>query len=573
MRKVFLTLFFLFALNSFNPKTTDAIVNPLSYSNNRFGIHIVDENDLDDAANLVNSQGAEWGYVVLVIQDNQKDLGRWQKIFDKMRRLKLIPLIRLATHLENGAWVKPKPEEASLWADFLSSLNWVVKNRYVILFNEPNHANEWGNEIKPEEYGTVVEMFSKALKGKSDDFFILPAGLDAASFNTEKSMEISKYLLNLINSNPAFFDYIDGWTSHSYPNPNFSASPYLTGKGSIKSYLWEISYLAKLGLIKNLPIFITETGWAHREGKLFNFTYPSSDQVAKYFDVSFSSIWAEKNLVAIAPFLLNYQDYPFDHFSWKKTDNSTFYPQYNAVREISRVSGRPEQNNKALITNVDLPERMISLSDYEFKVSLFNNGESIWDRDEFSLNLSGNSIFNNIWLDAIPKTEPYQKAEITVRVKTDESPKTSRIVLQMARNDQFFGETWEKEVVLVPPPQVAIKSRFWFGKNNKENEVALLIYDHENLLKKYENITVKNGEGFLPDVRDIVPNKNYRFVLLSANYLPQQTFSPLWEEKTTLVFKRMLPFDLNGDGRFSLADYLEVFTHPKKTFLLFYPFD
>ena len=74
-----------------------AIYDPLSQPNNRFGIHIIDENDLQDAANLVNSSGGDWGYVKIVIREDDRNLEKWQAIFDRMRKMHLIPLVRLAT--------------------------------------------------------------------------------------------------------------------------------------------------------------------------------------------------------------------------------------------------------------------------------------------------------------------------------------------------------------------------------------------------------------------------------------------------------------------------------------------
>ena len=157
-----------------------AIVDPRQSPNNRFGIHILEPEDLAPAAGLVNTHG-DWGYVTLVIRFNDLNRAKWQAQFDEMRRRHLIPLVRLATAAENSYWVKPKSEDVDQWVEFLNSLNWVVQNRYVILFNEPNHAKEWGNEIKPHEYAAIVRQFREKLKAVSDDFFILPAGLDTAA--------------------------------------------------------------------------------------------------------------------------------------------------------------------------------------------------------------------------------------------------------------------------------------------------------------------------------------------------------------------------------------------------------
>ena len=65
---------------------------------------------------------------------------------------------------------------------------------------------------------------------------------------------------------PNYFENIDGLSSHSYPNHGFIGTPKEIGQHSIRGYLWELNLLKKLGVQKELPVFITETGWPHREG-------------------------------------------------------------------------------------------------------------------------------------------------------------------------------------------------------------------------------------------------------------------------------------------------------------------
>ena len=90
MKKVGLLLTFVLFL--LTPTTTRA-------ANNKFGIHVISEQDLEDAANLVNSNDGEWGYVTLVIREDEWDLKRWNEAMHKMAELKLIPIIRIATHI------------------------------------------------------------------------------------------------------------------------------------------------------------------------------------------------------------------------------------------------------------------------------------------------------------------------------------------------------------------------------------------------------------------------------------------------------------------------------------------
>jgi hypothetical protein len=110
--------------------------------NNIFGMHssVTTEQELTEIAQLVNSRGGSWGYVTVVIQETDRDTGKWRTLFNKMSELKLIPVVRLATQAEGSNWKRPTATDASSWVDFLDSLPWPTKDRYVVLFNEPNHG-------------------------------------------------------------------------------------------------------------------------------------------------------------------------------------------------------------------------------------------------------------------------------------------------------------------------------------------------------------------------------------------------------------------------------------------------
>src|SRR3989344_3272047 len=178
-------LFFLslYTLYFILPTPVHAIVDPLSVPNNKFGIHIIQAtpDESSPAASLVNSTGGDWGYITVIIEDRDRNVGKWQEFFNDLRRRHLIPLVRIATHPEGNSWKKPTEGEENEWADFLNNLNWPVKNRYVIIFNEPNHAAEWGNSVDPKRYSETLDRFITALKNKNRDFFVLNGGLDASA--------------------------------------------------------------------------------------------------------------------------------------------------------------------------------------------------------------------------------------------------------------------------------------------------------------------------------------------------------------------------------------------------------
>lgn len=371
-----LTAFLFFSLTT----PAFAIVSPADTPNNKYGIHIVDENDLDSAAKLVNSQGGDWGYVTMVIRDDDRNSEKWQRIFDSMRSLHLIPIIRLATHPKGDTWEAPKVDDARAWADFLDSLYWVNKNRYVIIFNEPNHAKEWGGSINPREYAQILTAFSWQLKKTSKDFFILPAGLDASAPNGGSTMDELDFLREMIFSDPQIFSYIDGWTSHSYPNPMFSGKTTDIGRGTLRTYLWEMEILKSFGQKDNLPVFITETGWAHEEGVTTNKSYYPASAIADFIKEASQDIWSDEKVVAVTPFILNYQSYPFANFSWQKPNENSFYPFFDTYKSLAKVSGKPQLNtifdgfNPLVLKNLDASDQKTSLQpefNKKFIVSLF----------------------------------------------------------------------------------------------------------------------------------------------------------------------------------------------------------
>lgn len=381
-----------FFLNLLKPTRIWAITDPLTEPNNPVGIHILSEKDLKDASELVNT-GGDWGYVTLVIRSNETDSKRWQKVFDEARRLHLIPIVRIASKQLDGGWEKPSIDEVDGWVSFLSSLNWVVQNRYVVIGNEPNHAKEWGGEVNPEEYTDYLVSFSQKLKEASEDFFVLQAGLDASAPTDNLHMSEAEFIKRMLNHKQDLFDYIDGWTSHSYPNPNFSGSENAEGRGTVKTFEWELNYLKSLGVQKDLPVFITETGWAHNgDNGALGFYKPQI--IGQKLIKAYESAWNDKKIVAVTPFVLDYQAKPFDVFSWKKKDGD-FYEFYHNIKDMAKSQGKPVQIVSSEVISFLLPPvlRKVDSDRLYGLVNLKNTGQSIWKVGEtVSLTLRGKEV-------------------------------------------------------------------------------------------------------------------------------------------------------------------------------------
>ena len=358
--------------------------------NNRFGIHLNEpENDIADAKTLVNTNG-DWGWVVMVIRANDRNKEKWQKIFNRLREDHLIPVVRIAGRPNSaGFWERPSESDANEWADFLDDLIWPTKTRFVTIYNEPNHAQEWGGSVDPADYANRFVEQAKKFKEKSNDFFILNGAIDAATPNEMPQFASFEYFITeAVNSNSEFLDSIDGWASHSYPSPDFAASVTNTGKASVKSYVYEKAFLESLGA-KIDYVFVTETGWKHSEGVENDPSRISSEEAARRYKIGFESVWTEDYLVMVAPFIIDYADKPFDNFSFINPKvlgerSERFLPNFEVIKNLPKTVGRVFQETKAKISSISMKGFYVNKgfykhnSDFSALIAFKNTGQSIW---------------------------------------------------------------------------------------------------------------------------------------------------------------------------------------------------
>jgi hypothetical protein len=431
----------------------------------------------------------------------------------------------------------------------LNGLRWPTENRYVILYNEPNHANEWGGSLDPADYVDTFVTLARALKAANPDFFVLPAGLDASSADDEAA-----YLSQMIAARPEMLTLMDGWTSHSYPNPAFSGSPYARGRGTLSTFDWELGYLQSLGLTKKLPVFITETGWEHSEGKENIAGLLSSDQVGSNLISAAGSVWTDARIAAITPFIYNYQDVPFDHFSWRRLGSDGFYPMYGSYRSIAKVKGTPRQHENYSLLSDLLPAKLIAGSSYALSAIMENTGQGIVSSDDgYTLTLATGAKSLDIFVDPLPLVEPGQQGQIMLHIKTPPAAGPLPLTLSLTHNDrQILLQS--RTVMLVPPPSVTIHAQLAWRTHSNATNVAVLIYDKDTLLQKFARLTLKNGFVTAAHVVNIIPGLPYRVVILVPGYLPRQIIGALGSENTVLYPDRFLPLDFDYDGAFTVAD-------------------
>lgn len=349
-----LTATFIILLNIGN---AHAIEDPLSVPNNKFGVHILFTTELSDAAKLVNSNGGDWGHVTVPIQSGDKDMEKWQSFMDDAARLHLIPIIRIATenhYFNTSVWRKPDGADILDFANFLNSLDWPVKNRYVIIFNEANRSDEWEGSPNPSEYAEILNYAVKVFKSLNPDFFIISSGLDNGASNSNTSLNEYNFMRLMDQEVPGIFSQIDGLGSHSYPNPAFSAPPWVTTNKSISSFKFEQNLAYELS-DKKLPVFITETGWSQEK--------TSKNQIASYFTYAFENVWSDQDIVAVTPFLLQAGHGPFFQFSLIREDGA-FNEISKVLQGIPKVKGTPSVNinpaSNFLQSQIDVPVKAFS---------------------------------------------------------------------------------------------------------------------------------------------------------------------------------------------------------------------
>ena len=377
-------LFFLLAIFFLN-------INPILASDrNIFGLHLTQTGDFDSAKKIINSNGGDWGYATVVIRTDQLDKNTWQDFFDKCRKDHIIPIIRLSTIMENNTWIVPTESDIDNLANLLNSLNWPMIPKYIMPFNEINHSKEWGGTIDIEKFVDIFIYTSQKFKNLDSNFYILSTPLDLAASDTVDTKSAKSIYQDIYSYNPKYFDSFDALASHSYPNHGYVGTPDDNGQHSIRGYQWELDFIRNLGVNKSFPVFITETGWPHREGVTKNNQYYSVKTAADFFKKALELWQQDKQIIAVTPFIYNYSQEPFDHFSWLDPKEQ-LYPDYQIIVDMPKNQNHPHQISKFSVQKINLPLLIFSQNQQNGSIELKNIGQSIWGESKFCLEVQSSS--------------------------------------------------------------------------------------------------------------------------------------------------------------------------------------
>lgn len=535
-----------------------ATYDPLSVPNNKFGIHIIQAtpDESSPAAQLVNTNG-DWGYITVLIESKDRKEDKWQEFFNDLRRRHLIPIVRLATKPLNEHWERPYEKEYEAWADFLDNLNWPTKNRYVIIYNEPNHGREWGNFVDAKNYAETLDKTITALKLKNRDFFVLNAGFDSSAPSKPSMYEDQLiFMKQMEQAVPGIFNKLDGWVSHSYPNPAFVGSPDGIGRGTVRTYVWELQQLRNLGVTRELPVFITETGWKHAEGLNYEPGLPDADTVAGYYKQAFAGAWDSNRIVAVTPFLLSYQEYPFDHFSFKKNGSSDYYPQYQTLAAMPKVIGKPDQERKSSLEKGEVFRSIVAGENYTISLTFKNTGQSIWDSRVKLVPLTGGRQLGikEVQIPQNHKIEPGQEYLFTLELKAPESGIYKVALNLFEGTTPFDSKPLEFTTEVKPPVILRIKS-FLRWKDDPAGDYILGAKGASGENSQQINLG-KDGLSKDLEARYLLPDYTFEFSLGRPFYISKTINQKVFAGVNILDFGILQP------------DILSAILHPKELWKL-----
>lgn len=312
--------------------------DPLWKVNNKFGLYIYAEEKefFSIADRLVNSNGGDWGYVLIPYNVRDYDYGKWGRVFNQLIGKHLIPVMQL-WNVDVGNYKK----ETKNAAKFLNTFLWPIRYRYISVYNEQNDNNFWYGKANASQYAKILDYTIKTFKENNEDFYMMNGAFNISALNTTDHMDAFEFMKQMNEEVPGIFDKLDAWASHPYPQPNFAGNPLDMGRMSIRAYEDELEYLKSvLNVKKDLPVFITETGWAHAEGESYNSSYLPDKTIAEYFKTAFNEVWLKDDRVrAVMPFTVIY-DNPYDHFSWVNKDFVPYF-HYDVIKSMKKVAGEP----------------------------------------------------------------------------------------------------------------------------------------------------------------------------------------------------------------------------------------
>lgn len=298
-------------------------------ANNIVGINVVRWTDppvLRATAELVNSNGGDWGYVTLLVgDDDRREPARLQRLLDESGRNRLTPILRIATQYDpqRKLWRRPSPYDAHLWRVAFAGLRWPTRLRYILVGNEPNLGHEWGGVVDPADYARYLNTWTRVLAHDAR-YRIFNGALDASNDTLwPERMDEFEFIEGMRAAVPDVFERLHGWAS----------SPYHFYWGTELRYTYRAyeSELAAIG--REMPVIISE----------FHPVYVDDPRhVAGWYATAFAHWQADPRVIAATPMFWNPEQDRFWMYAVSPTGTVISpSPTYDLIRGLPKRAGSP----------------------------------------------------------------------------------------------------------------------------------------------------------------------------------------------------------------------------------------
>ena len=276
-----------------------------------------------------------------------------------------------------------------------------------------------------------------------------------------------------------------------------------------------------MGLTKNLPVFITETGWKHAEGLAYQKWLPSVDDLSLYFQQAFTNAWNNSRIVAVTPFLLNYQEELFDHFSFKKPNSREFYPHFQAIMNLPKIRGQPVQEIKAELIKGSIYPAIVSGESYTIPFIFKNTGQSIWGESGFFelKAMEGGKELGINPMKLVNKVEPGQEGDFNLVFQAPISGKF-KVSLQLFSNGKPLEQNPLEYEVEVKSPVILLINSTLKWKDNSAGKYLLSIISDILTTSVAVNLD-SQGNSKSIEARYLLPDHNFDFTLQRSFYQPK----------------------------------------------------
>ena len=210
------------------------------------------------------------------------------------------------------------------------------------------------------------------------DAFVMLAGHDLYTpQNPPEYYDAGVFMEGMAAAESQIFCKPDGLASHSYPSRNFTGDGFASGRYSPRGYQWELEIMTRLAPdgckdhVRNLPVFITETGYKVGPGGLDNQSaYENMKGVLDYYA-------NDNQVVASTAFVFIACGEPFTPFAIAGCDGTQLNGVGQAIQELTKTKGEVNHIHKAQ-TTIECPKELVENMDTMCIFEAKNLGTDIW---------------------------------------------------------------------------------------------------------------------------------------------------------------------------------------------------